>query len=109
MEFPYSEDTQSLKQQSGQIILDLGPIVQIQGELNNKHGLDIDNNSIYESVEDINMDYTEGEFLDDAVSETSLTKTDEDEEMVVDSLVGALGPRPIEPIDPVIKETEELV
>lgn len=87
----------------------MGSLVHIQGELNNTYGPDIDNDSIYESGEDINIDHIEGEFSDDAVSKTSLAMTDEEEEMVAVSLAEAFGPRPIESIELVIKKTYKVI
>ncbi|XP_019264877.1 PREDICTED: uncharacterized protein LOC109242482 [Nicotiana attenuata] len=53
-------------------------VTQGKGELNNKHGLDIDNNSIYESGEDINSNQSHEASTDDEIANSSIGGSEDD-------------------------------
>ncbi|OIT21155.1 putative ribonuclease h protein [Nicotiana attenuata] len=67
----FTADTACVQNEGGKITIDLGTIEHIPGELNNKHGPDIDNNSIYESGEDIDSNHSQEASIDDEVAESS--------------------------------------
>ncbi|OIT21135.1 hypothetical protein A4A49_35599 [Nicotiana attenuata] len=107
---PFTADTACIQSKGGKITIDMGTLVHLQGELNNKHGPDIDNNSIYESGEDMDSNHSQEASTDDEITENSRGESEDDEdEQVADSLLEAFAPSPKQFDDPVAKETEEVI
>lgn len=101
---PLTTDTTCLLQLGGNIEIDFGGY-----QLENCHGPDIDNNSEYESGEDINTDFREEENSTEEVAESSLEDTDEENDEISNNLVEAFATAPKEPISPVFKKTEDVI
>ncbi|OIT38192.1 hypothetical protein A4A49_16410 [Nicotiana attenuata] len=107
---PFTADTACIQSKGGKITIDMGTLEHLQGELNNKHGPDIDNNSIYESGEDMDSNHSQEASTDDEITENSRGESEDDEdEQVADSLLEAFAPSPKQFDDPVAKETEEVI
>lgn len=108
--YPLTAYTEYIQGKGGPITMDLGLLQFIPHATNNRHGPDIDNNSIYESGEDTNIENIEEGFTDnEEVAKSIMESTEEEDEQIDDSLTEIVAPVPKHHMDPLNKETEEVI